>query len=244
MRPASMAGRFMNYIGVRIMATQRVSFCRFMLKKSFDPDIMVSNLLKSNEPSDYFVINEQGERYISGYYLVEQPRNETKYNIEANRFETVTTTRLTIIRFEIDVPNNILIIWGNRNCAQRLITLISQACNNDVVIDFYEIDFKNLIKRITIIPDITISKMKLENIVIDLGIVANCNVNMLNQDNPNELIKKYYNNISQISVIMGNRYSSDESVSLTVFSSGTIVVYKDRDSISEETVTAIQKIVI
>lgn len=225
------------------MATQRVSICKFVPRDSCNLDAIVTFLLRESDDANRFVFNEQNDSYISGCYLVQQTRNEVSYNVQENRFETVITNRLVVVKFEINLPNSILTIWGNKNIAQRLITLISQACNNQVVIDSYQVDFKKMLNRILSMGDITLSKMKLENVMIDSGINASCNVSLLNLDNAGALVKKYSDNISQISLILGDRFG-DNAVSMTLFSSGSIVIYKDRDSISNEVIAQIQNIVV
>ena len=229
--------------GDSIMATQRVSFCKFIPNVSCDLDLIVSRLLGNCDEANRFVFGEQGKQYISGCYLVQQSRNEMTYNVQENRFETITTSRLAVVKFEMDLPNSTLTIWGNKSIAQKLITALSQACDNQVIIDSYQVDFKRMLGRISKLEDAILSKMKLENVLIDSGIAASCNVSLINLDNARDLVKKYSDNVSQLSIILGDRFG-DNSVSLTLFSSGSIVIYKDRDSISDEIISKIQEIAI
>ncbi len=170
-----------------------------------------------------------------------QTRNEVSYNITENRFETVVTSRLAVVKFDIDLLKSVLTVWGNRSIAQRLVTLISQASKNQIIIEDYVVDFPKMVSRISDMDMLILSKMKLENVMIDSGISASCNVSLVNIEGANSLVKKYCDNISQLSIILGDRLS-DSSVSLTFFSSGSIVVYKDRDNIPEEILTQIQEI--
>lgn len=225
------------------MATQRVSFCKFIPNGSCDLDLIVSRLQENCDDTNRFVFNEQGAQYISGCYLAQQARNEMIYNIEENRFETIITNKLAVAKFEIDLPKSTLIIWGNKSIAQKLITLLSQACNYKVIIESYQGDFKRMLEKISKLEDATFSKMKLENVLIDSGITASCNVSLINLDNAKDLVKKYSENVSQLSLILGDRFG-DNSVSLTIFSSGSIVIYKDRDSIPNEIIAEIQEIAI
>ena len=54
------------------------------------------------------------------------------------------------------------------------------------------------------------------------------------EDLPNarQLVKKYIQTISQISFIIGKELNP---VSVTFYSSGSVVIYKDRDDIDDET---------
>ncbi|WP_286335564.1 hypothetical protein [Bacteroides caecimuris] len=239
---------FYAFIGIRLlrgdtMATQRVSFCKFVPIGACDLDSVVLRLLEKSDEANRFVFNEQANQYISGCYLVQQTRNEITYNAQENRFESITTSKLVVAKFEVDLQKSALIIWGNRNIAQKLITLLSQACNNQVIIDVYQANFKRILQKLVKLEDITFSKMKLENVVIDHGITASCNISLVHLDDAKELVKKYSENISQLSLFIGNRLE-ENSVSLTLFSSGSIVIYKDRDSISDEIVAEIQHIAI
>ena len=171
-------------------------------------------------------------------FLVSKENNTyldvTLYNSQETR---------AVVKFEIDLPNSTLTIWGNKSIAQKLITALSQACDNQVIIDSYQVDFKRMLGRISKLEDAILSKMKLENVLIDSGIAASCNVSLINLDNARDLVKKYSDNVSQLSIILGDPFG-DNSVSLTLFSSGSIVIYKDRDSISDEIISKIQEIAI
>ena len=80
--------------------------------------------------------------------------------------------------------------------------------------------------------------MRLTGIVIDQGIIANCSVSLKEQDNPQELVKKYLDRISQISVSIGQ---NEQAVSMTLYSSGAVVVYKDRDEMTDEAMNIISE---
>lgn len=225
------------------MATQKVSYFKFVPRISCDLNLVASSLLKENSDQNYFVINEQNDSYLAGCYLIHQARNEVRYNLQENKFETVKTSRLAIVRFEIDLCQSILTIWGNKSVAQRLITLLSIACSNQVIIENYQVEFQKIVKRISMLDSITFSKMKLENVMIDSGISASCIVPLLHVDHPKSLVKKYAENISQISLILGNSLS-ENAVSLSLFSTGSIVIYKDRDDLTEEVAVQIQEIAL
>jgi len=225
------------------MATQRVFFCKFAPIGPCDLDSIVSRLLEKCDETNRFVFNEQADQYISGCYLVQQTRNEMTYIAQENRFESIVTNKFVIAKFEVDLQKSVLTIWGNKSIAQKLITLLSQACDNQVIIDIHQIDFKRTLQKVVKLEDASFSKMKLENVLIDQGITASCNIALIHLDNAKDLVKKYSDNISQLSLLLGDRFG-DNFVSLTLFSSGSIVIYKDRDSISDEIIAKIQDIAI
>lgn len=225
------------------MAMQRISFYKFVLPDPYDLNLIVSRLLENSDEKSHFVFNEQGIQYLSGCYLVQQTRTEITYNMQENKFETLSSNKLVIVKFDIDISKSVLTIWGNKSVAQRLITLITQVCDNRVIIDIYHVDFKQMLMKISKLENVTFSKMKLENVLIDLGIIASCNVPLQNLNNAKGLIMKYSENVSQLSLTLGKSFENN-SVQLTFFSSGSIVIYKDRDSIPDEIITEIQEIAI
>jgi dephospho-CoA kinase len=227
------------------MATQRLSIYSFIPNEYFDIDKTVKKLMEKNDPSSYSIINEQGENNVAGCFLAEQLRNEIKYNILENRFETQTVTKLNILKFDINTTSQSLIIWGNKDSAQRFITILAQAADNKVSIDLRTIDFKSLLDRIINNPSITLSRIKLNDIVIDNGVVANCSVNLGNLDNPKAIIAKYKDNITQLSIVLGkNEFPDDLAVAITIYSTGSISIFKDRDSISGDIIDMIQNLYI
>ena len=74
------------------------------------------------------------------------------------------------------------------------------------------------------------------DIFIDQGILANCIVNLKGQDNSRKLVEKYLDNISQISVLVGK---DELAVSITIYSSGSVVVFRDRDELPDDAMNVI-----
>ena len=132
--------------------------------------------------------------------------------------------------------NNTLFLWGNKKAAALFITMLEQASHNSLIIDYNETDFKAMLKRLMKDSAVTFSKMKIVDIVIDNGIVANCSVNLINHDNATALVNKYMDSIAQISVLIGKEM---QGVSITLYSSGSVVVFKDRDDIDDEVMNSI-----
>ena len=87
---------------------------------------------------------------------------------------------------------------------------------------------------------VSFSKMKITDIIIDNGIVANCSINLLNFENAIELIQKYIESIAQITVTFAKE---SQPVSITLYSSGSVVVFKDRDDIDDEVMNSINAMI-
>ena len=218
------------------MATQKLSTYHIQLNNGGSWNDIIEKILLSNTDKSYCNINEQGESYIGGCYIYESLQNQTIYNITENKFETITVPKQNIVKFDMFLLNNTLFLWGNKKAAALFITMLEQASHNSLIIDYNETDFKAMLKRLMKDSAVTFAKMKIVDIVIDNGIVANCSVNLINQDNALALVNKYIDSIAQISVLIGKEM---QGVSITLYSSGSVVVFKDRDDIDDEVMNSI-----
>lgn len=218
------------------MATQKLSTYTIRLKNSTSWNMVLDTILSLNSEQSYCIINEQGDCYIGGCYIFESLHNQTIYNLSENKFETVTVPKQNIVKFDIFEQNNMLFLWGNKKAATLFISTIEQAAQNAVIIDYNQADFRTMVSRLMDDNSVCFSKMKITDIIIDDGIVANCSVNLLNRENAIELVRKYIESIAQITVNVGNEF---QSVSITLYSSGSVVVFKDRDDIDDEVMSII-----
>lgn len=218
------------------MATQKLSTYHIQLNNSGSWNYIIEKILLSNTEKSYCNINEQSESYIGGCYIYESLQNQTIYNITENKFETITVPKQNIVKFDMFLINNTLFLWGNKKAAALFITMLEQASHNSLIIDYNETDFKAMLKRLMKDSTVTFSKMKIVDIVIDNGIVANCSVNLINHDNATDLVNKYIDSIAQISVLIGKEM---QGVSITLYSGGSVVVFKDRDDIDNEVMNSI-----
>lgn len=218
------------------MATQKLSTYNVKLKRGVTWDSIIDTTLSFNTEKTYCIINEQGDCYIGGCYIYESLHNQTVYNIAENKFETITVPRQNIVKFDVFANNDTLFLWGSKKAAALFITTLEQASNNSIIIDHNDTDFKVMLKRLLGDSSVSFTKMKIVDIVIDNGIVANCSVNLINRDNATELINKYVDSIAQITVAIGKEI---QPVSITLYSSGSVVVFKDRDDIDDEVMKSI-----
>lgn len=218
------------------MASQKLSTYTIQLKGESSWNSILDTALSLNTEQSYCIINEQGHDYIGGCYIFELIQNQTIYNIAENKFETVTVPKQNIVKFDIFVNNNTLFLWGNKKAAALFITTIEQAAHNMLIIDYNQTDFKLMLKRLINDRSVSFSKMKITDIIIDNGIVANCSVNLSNCENSIELIQKYIESIAQITVTFAKE---SQPVSITLYSSGSVVVFKDRDDIDDEVMNSI-----
>lgn len=226
--------------GEYIMASQKLSTYNIRLRGNLSWNNIIDTVLSSNSKQSYCIINEQGEAYIGGCYIFESIHNQTIYNISENKFETITVPKQNIIKFDIFINNNALFLWGNKKAAALFITILEQASHNTLIIEYNQTDFKTMLKHLLSDNAISFSKMKITDIIIDNGIVANCSVNLSSCENAIELVQKYIESIAQITVSFGKEA---QPVSITLYSSGSVVVFKDRDDIDDEVINSINAMI-
>ena len=80
--------------------------------------------------------------------------------------------------------------------------------------------------------------MKLVDITIEKGLLVNCNVNLLNQNNPTDIAHKYVGNI----VVLSFKFKNIHTV-VTIYKNGKIVLSKINDDDREELIRNIYRIV-
>lgn len=222
------------------MALQKLSTYNVQLKGNLSWNNILDTVLSSNSEQSYCVINEQGNAYIGGCYIFESIHNQTIYNIAENKFETITVPKQNIVKFDIFINNDTLFLWGNKKASALFITTLEQATHNTLIIDYNQTDFKTMLKRLITDSSVSFSKMNITDIIIDNGIVANCSVNLSNCEHVVELVQKYIESIAQITVSFGKE---SLPVSITLYSSGSVVVFKDRVDIDDEVMNSINAMI-
>lgn len=222
------------------MASNKLSVIKFKSMKSIRWNKIIDKVISTDSEDVRCIVNEQSDDYIGGYFLFSSLYNQTVYNIEENKFESIPTTKQNIIKFDIFVLTGRMLLWGNKKAADIFVTTLEQASDNKLIIEYSITDFKLMIKKIYNTNNIAFSKMKITNVLIDEGIVANCNVNLASLDNPKSIVEKYTESISQITIIISKDINP---VSVTLYSSGSILVFKDRNAIDDETLNIIHDMV-
>lgn len=212
------------------MATQRLSICTVKIKDSITWDEVVSNLLSFSSGDIHCEVTEQTDTYIGGCYIAKVMQNQTQYNIETGSFETIPVARTQILRFDIFPFKCLMMLWGKKKVSTLFTTALQQAAINNLIIDYNKLEYKIMLTKLLSNPKVIFTRMNIANVVIEQGVVANCSVNLINQDNAHGLVRKYIGNISQISVQFGENIPT----SLMLYSSGAIVAYRDRDEIPSD----------
>jgi hypothetical protein len=91
------------------MAAQRITLCKFVVTEHFDTNKTIENLQTKNTAENYYIFSEQGAFFARGCYYLDQ-----RYNIDAGEMEKVVFTRQYIVKFEINLQDQTLMLWGNK----------------------------------------------------------------------------------------------------------------------------------
>ncbi len=223
------------------MATHKLSFCKFRPLKQINLEEYAAKLQNTISDNEKFVVTDCTDSWLDGYYIIEYMKNETRYNFLETKVETIPVTATSIAKFSIDLKSNLMDIWGNRSMALKLITSLSMLLGNQVIIESITTDIKKAIGLSLLENYVTIVRVKIEDVIIDDGIVASCSVNISGQENCSELLKKYINNVAQVTLSLYNE-EPENRTSFTIYSSGSVVVYKDKDEIIEPGIEIIRRI--
>lgn len=145
------------------------------------------------------IVHECDEIFLKASYWRKRIRKESRYNFKTQEFDLVEDEIVDISEFGIQIKDRKLLIFGSKQMAQRIITLIGLLSKNSYSITEYIIDIGNISKKICIMPEIKLLKMKLIDITIDKEVLVDCNVNLMIQDRPEAVVLKYADNIIQVS---------------------------------------------
>lgn len=224
------------------MATQSVFFCSFKIRKNWSIDIIVEKIFQENynEIDDRFVLNSYDNDTIDGMYIMQFISREWVFNPQSKSVESVDFQKTSIIPFSININDKRMDIWGNKTSAQKLITKMGIRLENQVEIDTFFIQLPRVLERLKT-EDVVYGKVKIENFLLQSNLVASCLVDLTNYDRPGDILNKYKDDIVQLSVSLKNY---EEIATVIFYSSGSIVLYKSKDDISQELFDKIKMICI
>lgn len=184
------------------------------------------------------IINEYNDNFLKATYWKRKIQRGYRFNLEKKDFDLVEEEIINITDFVIEIEDAKFLVFGNKQMAQRIITLISIVSENAYSITESIIDIGRLVKRICAEPQIALVKMRLTDITIEKGVMVNCSVNLAAQDNPQNLALKYVENIIVISFRWG-----EVAANITVYKSGKISLSKVSEDEKDELLQNIIRIV-
>ncbi|KMO86434.1 hypothetical protein AB840_08190 [Megasphaera cerevisiae DSM 20462] len=148
------------------------------------------------------IVNEYDSKFIKATYWKQKVKRERRYNLEKRDFEFIEEQIVDVADFVIQLMDKKLLVLGNKQMAQRIITLIGITSDNSYIISEYIIDIEKIINKICNETEIYLLKVELMDIPIEKDILVNCSVNLEIHDNPKSIILKYVKNTTVISFMI------------------------------------------
>lgn len=222
------------------MAAQKLSVFSVSLKPGISWNTVLQNLLSNATDGEFHIVSEQSENYIGGCYVVEAKNNQLRYNIAEQRFESVLIESQLVLRYDIFTQNGTMMLWGNHKVSSLFLTALTLAANNLAIIENNDSDFKKVLLKVLGCDDVKFIRMKLHDVLIEDGIVANCSVTLEGRDNIAQLVKKYMDKIVTVTLQI---VSGESITSVMLYSSGAMVIFRDRENIPDQVIDRISSIV-
>ena len=191
-----------------------------------------------NDDVQGIIIREYDDGFLKATYWKKKIRRESRYNIDRHEFELFEEEIVNVADFVIQMEEEKLLIFGSKDMAQRIITIVGVASKNSFLISEFIINIEKLLHKISLEKQIELLKMKLIDIPIEKNILVSCNVNLSSQDEPYEIALKYVNNIMVVSFKL-----KQIPVAVTVYRAGKISIGKISEDEQDELVRIIMRIV-
>lgn len=224
------------------MSTNSLHFIKFEPKEKFNLEKLINSIFFENDDEDEkFLINEVYDSIIEGYYINYYNSRELLFNNDTNSLENVVVKKSSIVPFSIDISKNILDIWGNRNSVIRIISKIGVLLDHKVNLDYIDINLENIALNLNY-DLIKIGKIKIDNYPIERDIIAQCTLDLKNHSNAISIVKKYSKDLIQLSLLI--TMNNGVTITMMIYKSGSVVIYKPKEEISQETLDLIRKICI
>ena len=184
------------------------------------------------------IINEYSEKFLKAMFWQKRTQKSHRFNPEKREFDIIEEEIVTVADFGVEIEDKKLLVFGNKQMAQKIITLIGIVSGNAYSITEFVINIEKLVQRICEKPDVKLIRMKLADITIEKGVMVNCSVSLFSQDDPISLTLKYVNNIVVIAFKLG-----EISANITVYKSGKFSISKVGDDEKDELIQNIIHIV-
>lgn len=224
------------------MATNSLHFMRFKLIEQMTTELLSQKLfLDGIEDEDRLIPNEVTETIIDGYYVTYFNSKEIVFKQETNSLQTVVVRKNIVVPFSIDMENNILDVWSNKNNANKLVSKIGILLNHQIVVESIAINLEKIAKNLSG-KNIKIGKIKIDNYPIESDIIASCIFDLKNHSCPLSVVKKYSKDLIQLALVVSDE--DKDLLTMMIYRRGSVVVYKAKDDISMETLEFIKKICI
>ena len=189
---------------------------------------------KIQDETQGIIIKEYDEKFLKARFWQKRMQKSHRFNLEKRDFDIIEEEIVSVADFGIEIEDKKLLVFGNKQMAQRIITLISVVSENAYVITECVVNVEKFVQRICEKSDVKLVKMRLVDITIEKGVMVNCSVNLAAQDDPIALALKYAHNIVVITFRLG-----EIDANITVYKSGKFSISIIDDDARDELIQSI-----
>jgi hypothetical protein len=223
------------------MAAQSILMYKFKLLQIKPIDTIVSKIEEYFQQDEKFIIDFYNQNQVEGAYIYLNNYRENVFDYDTNTFKLVNVSSTIVTKFNIDLLNSILYIWGSKKTALRITAAFSLIFQNKIILEPNDIIFKKCLKFLEEEKNIIVCNTKIDDIIFETDLVATCTINLALYSNPFEILNKYIDKISKVTVILG---PDSDNVSISIYQSGSIVIYKNREQLSEKASAFVKDLLI
>ncbi len=223
------------------MASSSILLYKIKFEQEYSIDEIVSRIEKDILDETKIIVENYDDTSLAGIYVYTEIYKSQEYNFQSNNFEVITRKKYVVTEFHIDVKNNYMDIWGTAKNAQKIITTISLAFDNHIIIEALEMKFTRMIEYLSKEEDIYVGKVTARQVVLNDGLLADCSFDLSCMDMPFETIDKYKKNIQKISF---KWKCVDSIIRMVIHMTGAVTIYKARHMINENELECIYKMLL
>jgi hypothetical protein len=161
---------------------QNILVYQISLKDKIDVDVIISLLENNHLEETRIIIEEKSNQDFTANYIYSEIVKQKEYDFETNSYVDITVKRYNTVSFHMDLQRSFFDVWGSKKNAQRIITAISVALNNQVTIEPCELDVNKMIGYLDQIKDISVNKVRAAGILVGNELLADCTFDLTNKN--------------------------------------------------------------
>ncbi len=220
---------------------QSILMFRFEIISKTSMKEFINNLEGNNLELTKMLVTDVKENGFEAVYVYTEVTKEKIFDFDKNEFIDVVLKKYHTIPFHFDFVNKTFDLWGNRKSSQYLITAISLALNNKIIIEPLIFKFEQAFEYLHGIDGIRVGRVRAKEIVIKDGLIADCVLNLSNDNDPFKLLNEYIDNIDNIIFELS---CQEGKVGITLYKSGAITIHKNREQINDNILKLIYDLMI
>lgn len=223
------------------MASNNILLYKVEFELVYSMDEIVNLIEKDILDETRVIVENYDNDSLSGIYVYTEIYKTREYDFEFNNFEVITRKKHIVTEFHINIKDKYMDIWGTTKNAQKIITAISLAFDNRIIIEPYEINSAKIIEYLSKEENVYVGKITARQVVLNDGLLADCTFDLTHNDTPFKVIDRYKNNIRKLSI---KWRCNDTMIPMLIYMSGALIVYKARCMIQEEELDCIYRMLL